>query len=314
MASDTVSAWLPSALPVPARGPVGEPAVNLHQLRYLVATVDHGTMTAAARDLHIAQPALSRAIRNLERELGVDVFERDGRGVALTAAGATLVECARRVLDEADHLVGLAQTMRATVKPAIRVAWTPTVGARVSRRCLPAFRSREPDIGIVVVPAGAPDEVIAALASGRAEVGFTDQAVVPDGYVLSPLEEVEAVLVCPPGTDVPDPVPLAQLDGLGLILPTPGSGRRAEFDALFAHVGVAPDVVVETNDRALWTSMVLLGVGSCITYRDSAERVAEHGGVICSFDPPLGRTVSVVHGRGPLSEPARAFVESALGG
>lgn len=286
--------------------------MNLQQLRYVVATVDEGTMTAAARAAHVAQPALSRAIRSLERELGFDIFRRAGRGVALTAPGATVVECARRVLDEVDHLNGLAATLRAPQKEALRLAWTPTIGARVSRLCLPEFRARHPEIGVVVVPAGSPAEVLAALETGAAELGFTDGSSLPADYACLPLAEVEAVLLCPPGSALPDPVPLERLDGLRLILPAAGSGRRAELDGLFARFGVSPDVVLETNDRALWTSMVLSGVGCCITYRDTAERVAEHGAVVRSFAPTLARTVSMVHGSEALSAPARAFLESAL--
>ena len=61
--------------------------MNLRKLRYLVTTADEGTMTRAAEALHVAQPALSRAVRSLEREIGVTVFERKGRGVRVTRDG-----------------------------------------------------------------------------------------------------------------------------------------------------------------------------------------------------------------------------------
>jgi DNA-binding transcriptional LysR family regulator len=120
------------------------------------------------------------------------------------------------------------------------------------------------------------------------------------------------VLVCPPGTPLDDPVPLRALDGLELILPERGSGRRAEFEAMFRRVGVTPVVVLETDDRALTTSMVLSGLGSCITYRSYAEPAAERGAVVRSFSPRLRRTVCMVHRADHLSTQARAFAAHAL--
>ena len=65
--------------------------MNLQQLRYVAATADEGTMTRAAAALHVAQPALSRAVRALEAEIEVAVFERDGRGVRVTRQGREVV-------------------------------------------------------------------------------------------------------------------------------------------------------------------------------------------------------------------------------
>src|SRR3954463_9629798 len=79
-------------------------AMNLRQLRYVVATADHGTMTAAAQALFVAQPALSRAIRELERELGIELFARAGRGVALTESGEQIVRYARDALQAVDAI------------------------------------------------------------------------------------------------------------------------------------------------------------------------------------------------------------------
>jgi DNA-binding transcriptional LysR family regulator len=84
--------------------------VNLQQLRYLVATADEGTMTRAAAELHVAQPALSRAVRALEAEIGVTVFERDGRGLRVTRQGREVVALARRVLADVQRIASLQAT------------------------------------------------------------------------------------------------------------------------------------------------------------------------------------------------------------
>src|SRR6478735_661352 len=72
--------------------------MELHQLRYAVAVVDQGTFTAAAAACFVAQPSLSQAVRQLERELGAELFARIGRRVRLTAAGEAFVPAAREAL------------------------------------------------------------------------------------------------------------------------------------------------------------------------------------------------------------------------
>src|SRR4051794_16416567 len=75
--------------------------MELHQVAYLLAVVDHGGFTKAAASVPVSQPALSQAIKSLERELGVDLFHRLGRTVQLTAAGQAFVEPAREMLRNA---------------------------------------------------------------------------------------------------------------------------------------------------------------------------------------------------------------------
>src|SRR3954470_11720419 len=82
--------------------------MNLRQLRYVVATADHGTMTAAAQALFVAQPALSRAIRELERELGVELFARARRGGAPTDTGEEIVRYARDALRAVDAITAVS--------------------------------------------------------------------------------------------------------------------------------------------------------------------------------------------------------------
>ncbi len=83
-------------------------AVELRQLRYLVAVADAGQLSLAARRLHLSQPALSQAIRSMERELGVELLQRQARGVELTAAGRDVLAQARTTLAAADDVAKVA--------------------------------------------------------------------------------------------------------------------------------------------------------------------------------------------------------------
>src|SRR5205085_11608384 len=79
--------------------------MNIQQLRYLVATADIGTMTGAASALHVTQPALTRALRSLEADVGVTLLVRTGRRVELTADGRRVLETARRIVRDCDSLL-----------------------------------------------------------------------------------------------------------------------------------------------------------------------------------------------------------------
>jgi DNA-binding transcriptional LysR family regulator len=85
--------------------------MSLDQLRYFVAVADTGTTRAAAAHLHVSQPPLSRQIRALEAELGVDLFERTPKGMALRPEGHALLCRARRILSEVRDAVDEAKTL-----------------------------------------------------------------------------------------------------------------------------------------------------------------------------------------------------------
>ena len=86
--------------------------MNLRHLQYFVATAEHGSFTAAARSLYVAQPSLSEQVRQLEAELGVELFARVGRGIVLTEAGRALRPEAERVLAGVDQARDVVRDVR----------------------------------------------------------------------------------------------------------------------------------------------------------------------------------------------------------
>jgi LysR family hca operon transcriptional activator len=108
--------------------------VELRHLRYFIAVAEEGSLTVAAeRRLHTAQPSLSRQIRDLEREVGSELFARSVRGVELTASGRAFLEHARRALAEADEAVEAARRVAKQTKPAFAIGFL--TGQEVD--CLP---------------------------------------------------------------------------------------------------------------------------------------------------------------------------------
>lgn len=280
--------------------------MNLRQLRYVVATADHGTMTSAAQALYVAQPALSRAVRELERELGTELFARSGRGVVLTAVGEQVVRQARIALEAVDAIE--AVTRGNGRGSELRIAATSTLEPELTGRLLPRFARDQPAVRVRVVRCEGREAVGAAVRTGRADLAMSDLPV-PGDLAAHPLEQREVVLVSAPTLKLRDPVPLSALDGLRLIMPTRGTARRAELDAMLARIGATAVVAVESDERGAWPGWVRAGRGSLLWYRNQVEDT--EGLVVRSLMPPITRTIGLVHAHRPLSPVAREFLAYA---
>ncbi|MFB4296480.1 LysR family transcriptional regulator [Actinomadura sp. NTSP31] len=282
--------------------------MNLRQLRYVVATADHGTMTSAAQALYVAQPALSRAVRELERELGVELFARSGRGVVLTPVGERVVRQARAALDAVDAIEGMSAGRSDGRGAELRVATTPSLEPELTGRLIPRFARDQPAVRVRVVRCGGRDEVAAVLRAGRADLALTDLPV-PGDLTAHPFEQRELVLISPLALKVREPVPPAALDGMRLVLPARGGARRAEIDTVLRRVGAKPVPVVETDERAAWLGWVRAGMGSLLWYRNQLDDT--EGVAVRSFLPPITRLIGLVHAHRRLPSSARDFLAFA---
>ncbi|MBL9136786.1 MAG: LysR family transcriptional regulator [Verrucomicrobiales bacterium] len=145
--------------------------VELRHLRYFLAVADHLNFTRAAVKLRVAQPALSRQIRQLEEELGVALFERNRRAVHLTPAGEAFLAEARSVLAQSERAIQVAQ---ATVDPhdaALRIGYVWGLFHSRVPAVVEKFRRRFPQVAVHLFDYTATEQV-AALADGRLDLGF----------------------------------------------------------------------------------------------------------------------------------------------
>ncbi|SFO43478.1 MULTISPECIES: LysR family transcriptional regulator [Actinomadura] len=282
--------------------------MNLRQLRYVVATADHGTMTSAAQALYVAQPALSRAVRELERELGVELFARSGRGVALTPVGEQVVRQARVALDAVDAIEGLSVARADGRGAELRIAVTASLEPELTGRLIPRFARDQPAVRVRVIRCADRDQVAAALRVGRAELALTDLPV-PGDMTAHPFEQREVVLISPPALKVREPVPPAALDGMRLVLPARGSAPRAEIDTMLRRIGARPVPAVESDERGAWLGWVRAGMGSLLWYRNQIDDT--EGVTVRSFMPPLTRMIGLVHAHRRLPPAARDFLTFA---
>lgn len=284
--------------------------MDLRLVAYFVAVVDHGGITKAAHALYIAQPSLSQAIRSLERQLGVQLFDRSGRQLTLTDAGTSFVAVSRRILDDVDHARSKVHAVRDRVTGRLELAALATLAVDPLPELASQLRSRFPGIMLTVIDPGGSAGVVNEVRQGRAELGLTDLPVKSDTLHSWELSTQEIALVLPPemAAELPDPVPLGAVAEIPLVMePADMATRTLIDDALQAAVG---HVAVECAHRpAIW-ELVRHGAGATFLPRRLAENeLAEV--VIRSTVPELRRSIGLVFRPGPLSPAAQAFLEVA---
>jgi len=286
--------------------------MNLSQLRYVVAVVDEGTMTAAAGRLHVAQPAVSQAVRALEAELGVELFRRTGRRLELTEPGGQVVGAARRALAEVDAIPGLAAAASEREQARVAVVSTDKLSAYCTAAAREVGRGR-PEARVSLSLVGRADAVPLALRDGTADVGLTHLPIPVDADLeVEVVGEQGFVVVLPPGlTHDRASITRAELAAFPLIAPLRGSRHRAVFDRRFAEVGVEPKIALEldTESRDL-SPAVIVATGASFAYRTDAQEFTRLGATVLEFEPPMGRPIAIVRPRNRRSDHATALVDA----
>lgn len=152
--------------------------VNSRRLGHLIALAEEGSFARAAERVHLSQPALSRSIQALEEEVGMKLFDRAARGVAMTAAGRLLVERARRVLFETRCLFRDVELLKAHELGEVRIGLGPYAAVVLLPDLLVEFARRFPKIK-VSIELGEGDGLLAKLRGEQIDFLVTDRRVPP---------------------------------------------------------------------------------------------------------------------------------------
>ncbi len=239
--------------------------MNLQQLRYVRETVRQGlNLTEAANVLHTSQPGVSKQIRELEQELGVDIFERRGkRFVALTEPGQRIVEIVERVLQELDNLKRVGGEFGAEDAGSLTVATTHTQARYSLPQVIAQFRTRYPKVHLSLLQ-GNPTAIAQMVIRGEADLAIATEALdhFPELLALPGYQWSHCVVV-------PPEHPLAEVERLSLedlarfpiITYSPEFAGRAHINEAFAAKGLAVDVVLAAIDSDVIKTYVELGLG-----------------------------------------------------
>jgi DNA-binding transcriptional LysR family regulator len=276
--------------------------MELHQLRYVVAVAEEGSFTAAGQRELVAQPAVSAAVRTLERELGVQLFRRGRSGAQPTEAGVAVLAHARAALaavaaarDVADEVTGL---LRGRVAVGMVVGCTSTV--------LADFAAAHPAVEVVLVE-GSGADLLAALSTGRLDLAWVGRAQPPpSGVETAVLYEEEQVAVLPlAGPPRGRALPVEELADHRLVALPPGTGGRAAIDAACAAAGVAPVVACEATGLEMVCLLAERGLGTGIVPASVAAAAADRLRAL-RLDPPVSSRIELAWRTGGPSSPAGA--------
>ncbi|MBO8201660.1 LysR family transcriptional regulator [Streptomyces smyrnaeus] len=291
--------------------------MDIRQLEYFLAIVDHGGFNRAASALYVSQPSLSQAIRGLERDLGSELFHRIGRRAVLTESGAALIEPARaavRSLETARASVAAVHELR---EGRLDIAAMPSQAVEPLTTMIRAFTSRYPGVSVVVKAAFTSREAVEMVRTGSAELGLVaTSGALPDKEVTAhPAGEQRFVLVTAPDGPFAErrSVRSAELAGQRLIVGQRGTGMRAYVDGLRER-GIAFTIAAETEHRVAILPLVLAGVGLAVvaeSWRGMAERT---GARVLEIEPRSTLNLGLISRRARLSPAATAFVRTALPG
>ncbi|MGK9220565.1 MULTISPECIES: LysR family transcriptional regulator [unclassified Microbacterium] len=289
--------------------------MDVRQLRYFLAIVDHGGFGRAAEQLLISQPSLSQSIASLERELGIELFHRVGRRVTLSAAGEELVGHARVVVRDLESARAAMDAVRGVRTGRVDISSMPSPGIEPLTTIIATFRDRHPEIAISVDGAFDVDDVISAVRSGTSEIGLLGSAVQlrTPGVRSFSLGSQPLVLIVNPADDrfgPGDVIAREQLAGARFIVSQRGALMRTMVDELVAS-GIDVEIVVEVAHRTSILPLVIRGIGHAVMPA-SWTPLAEHAGLrTLRIDPPTLLHVSVISRMDHLSPAARAFLAVA---
>jgi DNA-binding transcriptional LysR family regulator len=276
------------------------------ELAYFLSVAEHEGIGGAAAALGVAQPTISQALRGLERELGVALFVRVGRGMVLSAAGRSLVGPARKILRDItavhDMLGAPEDGLTGHLDIAAFSALAPEVVPLVA-----AFRHAYPD---VVVGFGELVEESAASAlirDGHSEFVVVHLPIDDPRLEVIELGSQEYWLAYPPGTALPDgPVPLSELPDVPMVFVPQGPSVADEIQEAIRDAGATVELAVLVEHREARIPMVLAGLGGTIIERSLAEAVADRA-VVRPVEPPITRSFGVAFDPDALSPVGQAF-------
>jgi LysR family transcriptional activator of glutamate synthase operon len=241
--------------------------MELRQLRYLAAVLDAGTFTRAARELHVAQSALSHQILQLEREIGAELIRRRRPRVAPTQAGEILLGRARRILAELDAARSDIDGLRGVRTGLVRFGATAPSGSIDLPSLLGSFRARHPGI-LVRLREGTAGETLEMVRADTLDLALVslEPAQLPPDVSYQTLEIEDLELICPAdhAWASMSVIPLALLNGVQMVSLRSGAGLRQAADTALEAADAVPVVAVESNDLPVVLGLIAAGLGVAI--------------------------------------------------
>lgn len=271
--------------------------LELRQLHYFIEVARREHVTEAAHNLHVAQSAVSRQIANLEAELGVELFIREGRNVRLTSVGKILLEHAEKAVGEIELAKEKIGEYLDPERGKIRVGFASSLAANPLPTVISAFRARYPNVGFQLKQ-GAYKQLIEAVAKGEIDLAFLGPVPTQEkdvqGHIFFAENFVALLPAKHPLANQPS-IRLSQLWRDTFVVFPPGYILRKIVMDACAQVGLKPNVAFEGEDIDAIKGLVAAGLGVTLLPEVTLSDNVPHDTVkVPITEPNVTRTVGII--------------------
>ncbi|HEY2022477.1 LysR family transcriptional regulator [Paraburkholderia sp.] len=275
--------------------------LNLRDIRAFIAVAQTGSFTRAAARLHLSQPALTVQIRRLEETVGLRLFDRNSRNVALTPTGRELLPVLQKSLHDMEHVLLDARALGAGTSGVVRIACLPTFAASVLPELVQELKKAVPCVGFQV------RDVVASMVNTlvrneEVDIGLTGGELNDAGLEVLHAGVDRLVAVLPkqhPLARRRRPLTFADLADQPLVLTAQGTSVRAVVDSAFADAQRVPHIACEPTYMMSAVAMTRAGLGVTILPASAREVRAEPELVARPIDEPaFTRRIALIRKRG----------------
>lgn len=270
--------------------------MNLHQFRFVDAAVRNGlNLTAAAKSLNTSQPGVSKAIIELENELGIKIFVRHGKRIKrVTEPGQYVVDAIGTILREVGNLRRIGEQYKAEDAGTLAIATTHSQARYVLPQPVAALRKRYPQVNISMHQ-GTPAQVAQMVTDEVADIGIATEALHDFRELVTlPCYEWEHVLIMPAGHRLAkvEPLTLEAIAELPLVTYDPSFTGRRRIDTAFAQRGLSPQIALEAIDSDVIKTYVRLGLGVGIVAKMAVDPTTDKDLVARPLGAFLGQNIA----------------------
>lgn len=290
--------------------------ITIRQLQAFSLTAERGSFTKAAKAMHLTQSALSQLVRELEQNIGVKLFDRTTRQLALTQVGVEFLASSNRILDDIDHARANVTKWLAHRTGKVVIAAPLVLSSTYLAQVIAGFKKTYPDIELILKDS-LPDEVMNQIRNGTADIGIGTLRRTETGLYTEPLfdESMVAIFSARHAYCRYKKLGWKHLEGQKLLLPKFGSVFRELSEKGFAKAGVSPEPFFEANYVGTLIGLAAEGMGIAIVpkYATSLANPSKtEWRQLCH--PVIRRRVSLMRRSDVTMSPAiEAFVDYLIG-
>ena len=267
--------------------------MKLQQLRYFEATCRLGSISRAAESLHVSQPSVSMAIRDLEREFGVSLIARRYQGFSLTEEGTILLEMSESLLRHADHISDRMQALGRQRRP-VRLGVPPMIGTALLPTLYRQLADRYPDLLLTTEELGT-KTLIRDLRENVLDIAFVSHyAPLPPEFEAVPVTDMEIVWCALPGHPLAgkDRISIPQLEDEPLVFFQSSFSLRERVMQQFENAGITPRILHATDQLSTVQSLIRSSTATGFLLHPLASTMPDLA--VLSLEPQVFVHVSLV--------------------